>query len=275
MRRFKFYMVGVFLCLFISLSTQAYANIVLKVIAVNPSKEQVQRVPVKAYLPKEAKPENVVDKGDLEIAYDTQQGSYYIYGEYELKPGEIVERDIEIRDIWTIPETEITPLKTEINKLYDLLKNTEFSDRISFLKNNIESKLNQVQENQLSSPANPERHISDFRENLKILDSVKSDLVLARSFMNQVKLFPSSTVWKIIIIIVLFLGILGGSFYMIWQKQIKTIKEEDTFFKPAKEGEETPGEPLEKEEEGEKEFEAKDIDKILNEEEKPKEEPKS
>ena len=83
MRRVNMY--GIFLCLLLILgsATPLWANIVLKIIAVNPSKEQSQRVPVKVYLPKETKPEDVIDKSDLDVAYDTQQGSYYVSGEYD------------------------------------------------------------------------------------------------------------------------------------------------------------------------------------------------
>jgi hypothetical protein len=245
---------------------KAEANIVLKLIASNPSKGQTQKVPLKVYLPKETKPEDVVDKGDLDVAYDTQQGSYYVYGEYELKPGETLERDVELKDIWVIPENEIETLRLELIKLEGLLKNTEFAERIAFLKTSIESKLNQIIESQVNSPANPERHISDYRDNLKILESVKTDMALARSLLAQVKSFPTVMVWRLILAIIIFLGILGVSFYFIWHKQLKAIAETA----PPKEEEfEEAGPKRHEVEEKTKEHQA-DIDKILGEE--PKEE---
>jgi len=212
----------------------AEANVVLKVIAVNPSKGQVQKVPVKTYLPKEVKPEDIVDKGDLDIAYDTQQGSYYVYNEYELKPGESVEKDIEIRDIWVIPSAEIESLYAEVKKIEDLLKNTEFAERSSFLKSNIEAKLKQITDNQNNRPPNPERLISDYRDNLKALESIKADITLGRSFLGQAKQggISGKVIWRMIIIIVIFLGLLGGSFYFIWQKQLKVITGDGAFYIP-------------------------------------------
>jgi hypothetical protein len=109
-----------------------------------------------------------------------------------------------------------------------LLKNTGFAERIKFLKNGIDSKLNQIIENQKNSPANPADHISEYRDNLKILDSVKADMALARSLLAQVK--PRSftfVVWRLIIAMVIFLGFLGGGFYIIWQKQLKTMGQDD------------------------------------------------
>ena len=250
---------------------EVQANIVLKVIAVNPSKEQVQKVPVKITLPKEVRPEDVVDKGDLEVAYDTQQGCYVAFGEYELKPGETLEKDIEIRDIWTIPNGEIEGIQKDLVKLSDLLKNTEFSDRLAFLKNNIDSKLNQIVENQKDSPSNPEQLISNFRENSKILESAKADLQLVRSFLSQLRPFPAATIWRIILLIIVFLGLLGGSFYILWQKQLKNIIQHDTFFaSEKKEDFATELKPEQHDAKEEKGFQTKDVDNILGGEDKSK-----
>lgn len=259
MKKNKLLILSIFLIML--LLGKAEASIVLKIMAVNPSKEQIQTVPVKAYLPKETKPEDIIDKSDLEIVYDTQQGSYYVYGEYLLKPSGVVEKEIELRDIWLIANTEIESLRLEVIKMEAVFKNTEFAERIAFLKNSIESKLNQIIENQKSSPPNPERHISDYRENLKVLEVVKADLVLARNLLSQVKPLPYATVWKVIVAIVIFLGVLGISFYFIWQRQVKTITQEDTFYIPSQpetEGKEKPEKPG-------------DVEKILREETKPKE----
>ncbi len=250
----------------------AEANIILKIMAVNPSKGETQKVPLKAYLPKEVKPDDIIDKGDLDIAYDTQQGSYFVFGEYELKPGEAIERQIEINDIWKIQDNDIESLRLEIIRLTDLLKNTEFAERIFFFKNSIEAKLNQITENQKAASSNPARQISDYRDNLKILETVKADLVLARGLLSQAKPLPYTVVWKIIIAIVIFLGFVGATFYFIWQKQIKIITQETPDASEKKE----PGfftQPARYEtEEKEKSLGTKDIEKILEEEKRKKEE---
>ena len=272
----KVNMCGIFLCLMFIMgaATPAWANIVLKIMAVNPSKEQSQKVPVKVYLPKETKPEDVIDKSDLDIAYDTQQGSYYASGEYDLKAGETVERSIELRDIWIIPDTEVDSLRVEVNRISNMLKNTEFADRVSYLSNSIDSKLNQILENQRNTPPNPERHISDYRDNLRVLESVKADLGLARSFLAQVKpTMSGKTIWRLIIGIIVFLGLLGAGFYFVWQKQLKVIEQEGTFYVPGQEEGLSAGKHKRHEaktEEGG--VEAKDIENILKEKSQEKEE---
>lgn len=226
MNRLKFILLFLFFLL-LALG-EVEANLVLKVIAVNPSKEQTQKVPVKTFLPQEAKPEDIINMGDLEVAYDTQQQCYFVYGEYELKPGEMLEREIELRDIWIIKNTEIESINKDVAKLTDLLNGTEFSKRFIFLKDGIESKIKQITESQKNIPSNPELLISTYRENLKILETIKADLALARSFLALLRPFPVATIWRLILIIVIFLGILGAGCYIIWQKQIKTLVPHET-----------------------------------------------
>jgi hypothetical protein len=215
---------GIFLFWIMGAAAAEGQSVVLKVVAVNPSTEESQKATMKVPLPKEVKPEDVLYKDDLQIKYDTEQGSYFAYGEYELSPSEMVEKEIEIRDIWIITNQEIGSLRSEASQLWGLLKNTTFAERIGFLKESIGSKLDQIAANQLNSPANPELHISTYRENAKILEAVKNDLAVARSLLSQAgPLARMTVVWRLMIGIILFLGVFGASFYFIWQKQVKVI----------------------------------------------------
>ena len=207
------------------LAGPAQASIVMKIMCANPSKTQSQKVAVKTYLPKETKPEDIVDKADLDVTYDTQQGSYFVHGEYDLKPGETLEKDVELKDIWVVSTSEIESLRLEALKLEKMLKNTEFNERVGFLGSSVESKLSQINDNQSNPPANPERHISDYRDNVKMLESAKADMLLMRSLLTQSKTLPTILIWRLIFAIVVFLGFLGITFYFIWHKQLKIISE--------------------------------------------------
>lgn len=205
---------------------QVYANILLRVLVINPSKSQAQKVPVKVYLPKEVKPEHVVDREDLEIAYDDKEGAYYLQGEYALKPGEALEKEVELKDVWQISSEELQSLKTEADKLKNLLANTEFSDRVEFLYQGISQKINEIADRQSVKVVNPQEHISSYRNNLVLLDSINSDLNAARSMLSRAKSFPSTLIWRLVIFILGFLGVLGFGFYLVWQKQAKISAEQ-------------------------------------------------
>jgi len=219
---------GIFILVFMILSivfiiNSALASVVLKIIATNPSQNNARRVPIKVYLPKEAKPEDIIDKGDLQVGYDSQQGSYYVYGNYELEPLQVVERDIELRDVWIIEEAELTSLGAEAEKIKDLLEGSEFSQRADFLTNSIISKMNEIEDRQANSSINPEEHISEYRYNLELLKSAKTDLEVARSMLGNVRRFPKEAIWKLIIYVVAFLGVLSTSFYFVWHKQVNNL----------------------------------------------------
>ena len=135
-------------CFLAFLIQTTYASITLRVVAANPSAEMEQIAPIKIYLPVEVKPEHIIYKEDLEVAYDAQQGSYYVSGEYLLKPLEVLEKEIEIEDVWVIKETDILALRQEAKQLFAEFKDTEYSQRAAVLHKGIEIKLMDIEDKQ-------------------------------------------------------------------------------------------------------------------------------
>jgi hypothetical protein len=202
----------------------AASNVVFRIVVVNPSKEEVQTAAVKSYLPREVKGEDILQKGDLQVVYDAEQGSYFIAGEVELKPSEVWEQQVELRDVWFVPEAELASLKAETAKYVELVKGTEFADRVTFLCASINEKIDQVARVQKLEPANPEQRISGYRDNLKVLDEVRVQLVDVRALLAQTRPFSTGSVWVMILVIVIFLAILGGTFYVIWFRQLRAVQ---------------------------------------------------
>ena len=126
-------------CLIFSYPFAQAGSITLRVAAVNPSDIE-QSVPVKVYLPMEIKPEDIIYKEDLQVAYDTQQGSYYVSGEYNLKPKEVLEKEIEIKDVWIIDELQIDALRQEALKVVEEFKKTNFYSRAQAFYQGIDKK---------------------------------------------------------------------------------------------------------------------------------------
>ncbi len=208
---------------FISL---AYAGITLRLVAMNPADNE-QTVPVKVYLPMEVKPEDVIYKEDLEIGYDTQQGSYYVHGEYLLKPKEVLEKEIELKDIWVIDESQISLIRQEAKTIAEDFKKTNYADKAALIYQGIDKKLQDVTDMQQASSASPGYHISNYRNSLSLLNSAKADLVAAKTLLAEVS--PKGLAkftWKIILFIIVFLGVLGVSFFFIWQRQSKIEEEQ-------------------------------------------------
>lgn len=247
----------------------AHAGIILRIMGVNPDEKLTQTVKLKAYLPAEVEPEDVIDKSDLEMVYDTQEGVYYVYGEYSLGPKQSIHKEIEIRDIWVISKAELEGLRLDTIKTVDLLENTQFKDRANFLKEGIEKKLDGIIRKQKIAAVNPQKHISEYRENMKFLESVKMDLILVRSLLSQAKPLPSIMIWKVFMGIIIFLGLIGFSLFFFWHKRAKFIaqappvKEE-----PSAEDELSPpeaGPEGEDEAPEEKKISPEDIEKMISE----------
>ncbi len=216
---FKFFCFLVFLFLSFSISE---ASITLRVVAVNPSEEIGQPASIKVYLPLEVKPEDIIYKGDLEIAYDTQQGSYYVFGDYDLKPQEVLEKEVEIKDVWVVEDTQILALRKEAKDIFGVFEKTVYAEKAASLAKNIEKKLKEIEDMQKIPVANPSQHISDYRYCRNLLNSVKSDLVAAKTLLAEAEPKGAAKLtWKIIMFIIVFLGILGLGFYIIWQRQAK------------------------------------------------------
>lgn len=264
MKAFRCFILGIIFFVATAHFAFAESSVVIKLVAVNPLADQVQTATVKSYLPKEVQPEDILKKGDLQVIYDAQQGSYYVYGEVELKPSEVWEQEVELRDVWYVADAEIESLRAESVKYGEMLKGTEFADRITFLCGSVETKLKLIQDGQKTSPANPEQRISVFRENLRVLESVKADLATVRSLLAQIKPFPVKAVWGMILAIVVFLAILGVSFYFVWYRQVKSASVvEDSFY--VSKDDQVPVEGDLRREAGQKKKEAKDVDQILGE----------
>lgn len=206
-------------------------SIIMKVLVVNPSKDRVQTVPIKTYLPQEIKSEDVLDKADFKLDYDVEKGLYYISKEIELKPAESVVYEIELRDVWVFSENELGSLKEEAGRLAERLKETIYFEEGSLLKDRIERRIEEILRKQGDAEAIdvlPQRHIAAYRENTETLKFIKTDLstlekLVIRSGIRagaKTELSVKST-WKIILAIILFLAVLSVLFFIVWHMQVK------------------------------------------------------
>jgi len=214
------------LCLLLSFTLTAEAGMTMRLMAVNPADSE-QTVTLKVYLPLEVKPEDVIYKGDLEVIYDAQQGSYYVYGEYPLKPKEVLEKEIELKDVWVIDTTQMGLIRQEAKDILEAFKKTAYLDRATLLYNGIDKKLKEVESMQDLATASPGYKISNYRNSTSLINSAKADLLAAKTLLSEVS--PKGMAkftWKIILFIIIFLGILGAGFFYIWQRQTKLEAEQ-------------------------------------------------
>ena len=224
--------VVIVLCLFWALNWgvwtgQARADIVLKTMVVNPSQTKTQTAVLKAYLPKEAKPEDVAELGDLKIDYDVEKGLYYVYKEFELAPGESANRSIEIKDVWIISKPELEALTGRAKELVEGLRKTAYFDTAVALQKNLEEVSNKVLNKQEQAmTAVPQTHIAVYRDNVKAFDSMKAMLAKLEKMLIESKIGAGVTervsvkaTWWVILGVISALGLISFAFFIIWQRQ--------------------------------------------------------
>jgi len=161
---------------FLIFSTDLKAGIILKTIATNPSSTKTQTITVKSYLPKGIEPENVIDKGEFEIGYDLEKSLYYVYQDVTLVPKESIILEIEIEDIWIIPEDKLDFLRGYSRELLESFKKTKYYPSAKLLADSIEERLDEIIKRQTEPVISVEEHISKYEDNINLLKEVKRDI---------------------------------------------------------------------------------------------------
>ncbi len=209
--------------------------VVLKSLIVNPSKTKTQQAMLKAYLPKEAKPEDIIDLGDLKIDYDITEGLYYVYKEFELAPGESAMRQIEIEDVWVITREELDSLSARAKELVEQLRETAYIETAIGQQRDIGDKITDIlAEQEKAMDAIPQTHIAAYRRNQKSVDSIEDTLAKLEQKVIEVKVISGPPVgrvsvrasWWVILAVIISLGVLSLIFFIIWHRQAIKQKEE-------------------------------------------------
>jgi hypothetical protein len=162
-----------FFCFLFSLLSLriSFADVIeLKLTVTNPSTDETRTIPVKTYLPKGAKPDDVINKGDFSIAYDFEKSLYYAYQNISLQPKEAIDLTIGIRDIWVISDEEINSLKDHTAKIVSILQKTEFASRAKQMGEDITAHFEKILDNQNENPPMEQRMLN-YEENLSMFSA--------------------------------------------------------------------------------------------------------
>ena len=193
-------------------------SIILNIMAINPP-DAARTVTVKEYLPKEIKPEHIIEmeKG-LQLEYDSNLDSYFVTAEVKLGAGERKIFKIRAEDVFTISEEELTALQEQSQTLMEPLKGTSYFAQASILKSEIDANLQSIARTQVEGTANIEKRISIYRNNQKDLQKAKDNIEALKAIVSEVSgkggvfgsLFGVSATmtWAIIIIVVVGVAVL-------------------------------------------------------------------
>lgn len=174
-------------------------SVVIKTLITNPSTLISQTVPLKYYLPKEVKKENIIDSdAGTAISYDTEKDQLYVEGSFNLKPGETRTVKVRIEDVWQISVAEIDSLLKQTDELSKPLEKTAFFAQGITLKSDIEVSLNKAKD-LVNDGTTPESKIKSYREAELEIVSAKDKIEKLKDMVSQAQTSGS------------ILGFVGGS----------------------------------------------------------------
>jgi hypothetical protein len=174
-------------------------SVVFKTLITNPSLLISQEVPLKYYLPKEIKKENIIES-DLgtTIAYDTDKEQLYVEGNYTLKAGETKTIKVRVEDVWEISISEVESLKKQAQSLSEPLAKTAYFAQGVTLKSDIDVSLDKAVE-LLKEGTTPESKIKSYREAEIEINAAKEKIEKLKELVTQASSSGS------------ILGFVGGS----------------------------------------------------------------
>ncbi|MCX6765469.1 MAG: SH3 domain-containing protein [Candidatus Moranbacteria bacterium] len=220
-----------------------WGSVVIKFIIVNPSDSTDQKIPFKAYLPKEVRQEYIIDLSGLSLNYDATTEQYYVTADIALKAGESVTRAVEIKDIWIISYDEIDSLRKQAEEMAVGLTDTFYNAQAITLKTDINTRLDKVARKQKDNNATPQDHILAYRENQEELKAINEnlkgmkDLVLnsgtGKNFLASIGGIQTFATWGIVLILIFGMGALGFFYYALWRKKIVSDGKSETGGLPA------------------------------------------
>lgn len=222
----------------VSTSLQS-GSVKFRIVVVNPSKTKTQKVKIKKILPEEVQLKDIMDAGGLDLEFDAEKNVYYAYkNDVELQPGESRVYEVEVEDVWLIPETRISDLKKHVENARPRFRNTEFAGRVEELAKTAPAVLDEMLKTQVDETISREQHIGVYRQNLQTIKRIEEELAKLDQMISpkvgtqvpevfeknklKINLPGKTTTWLIIMIIIVFLGLLAGVFFFVWQFQMKS-----------------------------------------------------
>lgn len=172
----------------LSLLSSGYAKeeIKLNILAVNPSATEKLNTSISYPLPPEIEPEHIIESQGLSPEYDDVKGVYYLTGPVELAPKEARTISVRLKNVWVLPDEELVTVREQLEKNVTVLKNTKYATTAQLLRDRVVEKISSMEEDQ-TKDMGVQKRIALYRANMKILDSIKSEVASIASMRELEK----------------------------------------------------------------------------------------
>jgi hypothetical protein len=168
--------------------SQMSDNIVLVLEAENTS-NQTRKVAIKHKLPKEILPEYIEKPEGFSIEYDSEDNTFYLLADIAFNPYEVKTFYISIKNMWFIPEQDISRYMASARNLYERImegNNETIKDEAREILSLIRQEASKITQAQSEDQAVSE-HILSFRRNQKRLDDIKNNIKRLQELDPEVK----------------------------------------------------------------------------------------
>ena len=160
-------------------------SVILKILVVNPSKEESLTIPLKVYLPKEVSPEDIIELGDLILDFDTEKGMYTVHNEVTLEPGQSMTKLVRMEDIWLFKEEHLSSIMDNARDVARRLEETPYAEDAAVLFETIEKKIRAILKKQRETRGSPGEHIKAYREGITAITTIEQELSKLNGRLGQ------------------------------------------------------------------------------------------
>ena len=139
-------------------------SIIFRAVISNPSTIISQTAPLKFYLPKELKDQDIISMDpDLSSTYDTDQETLVVTGNFDLSPGATKIVAVEVEDVWQLKEDELIALKNKSSELLKTLNKSNLYSQGIVLDSGISMTIDKLLHSQ-NQNVQPQNRIRAYRE---------------------------------------------------------------------------------------------------------------
>ncbi len=136
--------------------------VTIKILAVNPTDAPLNTV-ITHRLPPEVQPEQIVDKGGMEVKYDSTLVSYYVTMSVNLQPRETRTLNIKVKNVWVLDPVYVEKVQTNLRQTVAALKGTRYEETAQKL----------------------------FEKTMEQIDRIMAEQGKEKSIQNQIELYRS------------------------------------------------------------------------------------
>lgn len=149
--------------------------ITIKILAVNPSDARLNTV-VTHRLPPEIQPEHIVDKGILDIKYDSNLVSYYVTTSMDLDARETRTLNVKVKNVWVINPDMVEKVRVTLQQTVSALTGTRYEETAGRLYDKVSEQLDRIMEEQNKQKAIQEQ-IELYRSHVKQLKQIETGVM--------------------------------------------------------------------------------------------------